>query len=136
MEQIGPLFEAISRNPDSYNMLIKVTEELYYDYTELLPLTDKAVLQRGKARGLSFGSMFYAISRNPYIDVFEKLDSAAEKFLGKHDKSYINTEMEEITKTYAIDALNEALARNPHADSLYNVVCKRYLNFEIDVKGN
>ena len=129
MEQIGPLFESISRNPDSYTSLIKVTEELYSDYTELLPLTDRAVLQRGKARGQSFGLMFYAISRNP--SVFDKFDSVAAQFLGEYDSSYINTEMEEVTKTYAIDGLNEALARNPEADSLYNIVTKKYLNFEI-----
>ena len=129
MEQIGPLFESISRNPDSYNSLIKVTEELYFDYTELLPLTDRAVLQRGKARGISFGLMFYSISRNP--DVFDKFDLLAEKFLGKYDPSYINTEMEEITKTYATEGLNEAISRNPAVDSLYNIVTKKYLNFEI-----
>lgn len=132
MEQIGPLFESISRNPDSYNSLIKVTEELYFDYTELLPLTDRAVLQRGKARGQSFGLLFYAISRNP--SVFDKFDLAAEKFLGKYDPSYINAEMEEITKTYATEGLNEAISRNPEVDSLYNIVTKKYLNFEIAAK--
>ena len=131
MEQIGPLFESIARNPDSYNSLIKVTEELYSDYTELLPLTDRAVLQRGKARGQSFGLLFYAISRNP--SVFDKFDSVAAKFLGEYDSSYINAEMEEITKTFAIDGLNEALARNPEADSIYNIVTKKYLNFDISI---
>ena len=129
MEQIGPLFEAISRNPETYDLLISVTEELYSDYTELLPLTDRAVLQRGKARGQSFGLLFYAISRNP--SVFDKFDSTAAQFLGKYDPSYINAEMEEITKIYAIDGLNEAISRNPEVDSLYNIVTKKYLNFEI-----
>lgn len=129
MEQIGPLFELISRNPDSYNSLIKATEELYSDYTELLPLTDKAVSQRGKARGQSFGLLFYAISRNP--SVFDKFDSAATKFLGKYDESYISDELLENTKIYSIKGLNDALARNPEADSLYNIVTKKYLNFEI-----
>ena len=134
MEQIGPLFESISRNPNLYKTMIKATEELYLDYTELLPLTDKAVAQRGKARGESFGQMLYAISRNPIA--FEKIDSAATKFLGKYDSSYINAEMEEITKSYAIGKLNVAIARNPRADSLFNVACKRYLNFELDLSSN
>ncbi len=79
MEQIGPLFEAISRNPDTYNTLVKVTEELYSNYTELLPLSDKAISQRGKARGESFGLLFYSLARNP--GALEELDSAAAKFL-------------------------------------------------------
>ena len=132
MEQIGPLFEAISRNPDNYNTLIKVTEELYSDYTELLPITDKAVSQRGKARGNSFGLLFYSLARNP--GAFEKLDSAAAKFLGEYDESEISDELLDISKTYAMKGLNEGFARNPNIDSLYNVLSKKYLNFEITGK--
>jgi hypothetical protein len=113
-------------------MQIKITSELYSDISELLPISDKAISQRGKARGKSFGLLFFAISRNP--GTFDKLDAAATKFLGEYDKSYINEEMEAITKTYAISGLNEALARNPYIDSLLNVVSKKYLNFEFTIE--
>ncbi len=132
MEQIGPLFEAISRNPDTYNTLVKVIEELYSNYTELLPLSDKAISQRGKARGESFGLLFYSLSRNP--GSLEELDSAAAKFLGEYDKSEISDELLDISKTYAMKGLNEGFARNPNIDSLYNIFSKKYLNFEITAK--
>ncbi len=132
MEQVGGIFEPIARNPETYDTQVKITSELYSDIAELLPISDKAVQQRGKARGHSFGLLFYALSRNP--GAFDKLDAAATKFLGAYDKSVINEEMEEISKAYAIARLNEAYARNPGTDSLLNVLSKKYLNFKFDTE--
>jgi len=129
MEQVGSLFESIARQPESANLLINSTEMLYSDYTELLPLSDKAIELRGKARGAAFSMLFTSIARQP--EAFDVLDSAATKFLGKYDPSYISDELAEITKTYAMSGLNDAIARQPEADSLFNIVSKRYLNYEI-----
>lgn len=130
MEQVGSLFEAIARQPEIADALIKSTETLLYtDYTELLPLSDKAIVQRGKARGAAFGKLFYSIAQQP--ESYNKMDSAAMKFLGKYDISYISDELLEITKTYAIALLNESLARQPEADSLFNLASKKYLNIYI-----
>lgn len=129
MEQIGSLFDAIARQPDASDILIKSTEMLYTDYAELLPLSDKAIEQRGKARGVAFSMLFSSIARQP--EAFNKLDSAAMKFLGKYDSGYISDELLDITKTYAVTSLNESIARQPEADSLLNIASKKYLNFEI-----
>ena len=129
MEQIGGLFESIARQPDMADVLISSTESLYSDYTELLPLSDQAIVQRGKARGYAFGMLFSSIARQP--EAYMQLDAAAEKFLGKYDASYISDELSEITTTFAFTLLTESIARQPEADSLFNAACKKYLNFEI-----
>jgi hypothetical protein len=129
MEQIGGLFESIARQPEMAALLISSTESLYSDYTELLPLSDQAIVQRGKARGYAFGMLFSSIARQP--EAYNQLDAAAEKFLGKYDASYISDELSEITTTFAFTLLTEAIARQPEADSLFNAACKKYLNFEI-----
>ncbi len=129
MEQIGGLFESIARQPDMADILISSTESLYSDYTELLPLSDQAIVQRGKARGYAFGMLFSSIARQP--EAYNQLDAAAEKFLGKYDASYISDELSEITKTFAFTLLTDAIARQPEADTLFKAACKKYLNFEI-----
>jgi F0F1-type ATP synthase membrane subunit c/vacuolar-type H+-ATPase subunit K len=129
IEQIGNLFDAIARQPELADVLIKSTENLYSNYTELLPLSDKAIVQRGKARGSAFSALFNSIARQP--EAYNKLDSAATKFLGIYNSNDISDELLDITKTYTIAALNESIARQPEADSLFNLVSKKYLNFEI-----
>jgi hypothetical protein len=129
MEQVGSLFESIARQPEAADQLVKATEGIYTDISELLPISDKAIVQRGKARGYSFGLLLTSIARQP--EAFNDLDAAARKFLGVYNPDDISDELAEITKTYAAAALNESISRQPEADSLFNVVCKRYMNFEI-----
>lgn len=130
MEQIGSLFNAIARQPEVSEFLIEATEILYSDISELLPLSDEAVVQRGKARGFAFSCMFNAIARQP--EAFAELDIAATKFLGVYDPGYISDELLDISKIYTTTAMNEAIARQPNADSLFNLTCMKYFNFEID----
>lgn len=129
MEQVGPLFDAIARQPEMAGQLINTAEKLYTSYTELLPISDRAVNERGKARGLAFAGLFDAIARQP--EAFEMLDIAAEKFLGSYSADYISDELLEVTKTYAMGALYESLARQPEANDLFAAVCKKYLNFQM-----
>jgi len=129
MEQVGGLFSSIARQPEMAKYLIQSAEINYSNYTELLPISDKAIVQRGKARGAAFSLLFDAIARQP--EAFNLLDSAATKFLGVYDQSYISDELLDITKTYAVAGLNDALARQPEADSLFNLVTIKYLNFRI-----
>lgn len=129
MAQISALFESIARQPEAADVLIGSTKILYTDYTELLPLTDKAIIQRGQARGQAIGMLFNSIARQP--EAFNKLDSAAMIFLGAYNSAYISDEMLEISKTYAGSYLFDGIARQPEADSLFNLVSKKYLNFEI-----
>ncbi|MBN1768947.1 MAG: hypothetical protein JXR50_09720 [Prolixibacteraceae bacterium] len=129
MSQIGSLFESMGRQPEIADQLILTTEMLYTDYTELLPISDKAVYERGQARGSSFGILFEAIARQP--EAFEILDFAATKFLGEYSADYVSDELLEITRTYAFSLMNESLARNPQTDSLINLASTKYLNHSI-----
>ena len=129
MLQIGALFESIARQPESAEDLIQATESLYANYTELLPLSDQAIVQRGKARGTSFGLLLVSIARQP--EAFNVLDVAAEKFLGEYNPEYISDELAEITKTYALPGLTESISRQPEALDLLNTICEKYMNFEI-----
>lgn len=129
MGQIASLFESIARQPEAADVLIRATEMLYTDYTELLPISDKAIEQRGEARGNAFSELFDAIARQP--EAFNILDFAAMKFLGEYNSSYISDELLDVTKAYAMRGLNQSLARQPEADSLFNLVTIKYLNFEI-----
>ena len=129
MEQIGSLFDSIARQPESADVLIKATEILYKDYTELLPLSDRDIIQRGKARGSAFSSLFDAIARQP--EAFDDLDYAAEKFLGVYDPDYISDDLLEITRIYSLTALEESLARQPEAKDLINSASIKYLDFDI-----
>jgi len=129
MEQIHSLFEAMARQPEASDLLIGATEMLYTDYTELLPLSDEAIIERGKARGIAFSGLFEAMARQP--EAFPKLDSAAAKFMGAYSPSYISDELLEITRANSLASLNESIARQPFIDSLFNLTCKKYLNFEI-----
>lgn len=130
MLQASSAFPAIARQPEMSSVIIRSTEMLYSDYTVLLPLSDQAVTLRGKARGAAFGSLFAAIARQP--EAYPTLDSVAAKFLGVYDQSYISADLEDITKTFAMDSLNMSLARQPECDSVFNLVSIKYLNFDIN----
>ncbi len=129
MEQIGGLFDAIARQPEAADMLIEASKLVYTNYTELLPLSDRAIVQRGKARGIAFSMLFDAIARQP--EAYNKLDSAATIFLGEYDPAEISNRLLEITKAYSVNALNESIARQPEAFGSFNLVCKKYLDFDI-----
>ena len=133
MQQIGSLFDAIARQPEAFDQLMLVAEMNYSNYTQLLPLSDKAIEQRGRARGTAFGWLFSSIARQP--EAYLLLDSAARKFLGPYNADYISSELSDVTKTYASAALLESIARQPQADSLFNAVSKRYLNYEIELNN-
>jgi len=129
MGQIYSLFDAMARQPEASDILIESTGMLYSDISELLPISDEAVVERGMARGVSFGSLFEAVARQP--EAFGVLDSAAMIFLGVYDPGYISDEMLEVTRACSMTSLNESIARQPAADSLFNILCMKYLDFEI-----
>ena len=132
METIGYLFESMSRQPEASADLVSATAILYNDYTELLPLTDKAVLQRAAARGEALGMMFSAIARQP--EMAEEIDSTAERFLGVYNSEYINDEMLSYSKTIAVKYLLDGIARQPEITPIFNTLSKKYLNYEFLVE--
>jgi F0F1-type ATP synthase membrane subunit c/vacuolar-type H+-ATPase subunit K len=129
MEQVGSMFEAIARQPEAYKVIINASKLSYANYTELLPLSDKNIVQRGKARGFAFSMLFNAIARQP--EAYHMLDSAATIFLGAYNPQEISDELLSITKTYSVSALDSSIARQPEAFSSFNLVCQKFLNFEI-----
>lgn len=129
MAQIASLFESIARQPEASDVLISSTEILYSDYTELLPISDKNINERGESRGYSFGLMFEAVVRQP--DAFQSIDEAAEKFLGEYNADYISDNLLDVTRAYSLPFINSSIARNPEADSLLNIMSEKYLDFDI-----
>jgi len=110
MSQLSSLFDAIARQPEAASDLINATEMLYYDYTELLPFSDKTIEQRG----IALGSLFDAIARQP--EAFDKLESAAIKFLGEFTPSNMSTDfVEGKARGLAFHSSFDALARQPEA---------------------
>ena len=129
INQIGTLFDNIARQPEMANELMATAAFIYTDYTALLPLSDKAVDQRGTARGNAIGKLLVSISRQP--EAFEILDKAAERFLGKYDAVFISDELLEYSKVAAQSGLIDALARQPEAKNSLNAICVKYLNYSI-----
>lgn len=126
MQAVGSLFESIARQPEQFTRLIKATTMLYSDYAELLPLTDKAVAERGKARGIALGSMFTAMARQP--EMIQVMDSVAEKFLGRYNSSYINSEMLDYMRIYASSSILEAITRQPEISVAIDSLSLKYLD--------
>lgn len=129
MRTIGYLFEAVARQPENYADMVKATEMLYTDINELLPISDKEVENRGMSRGYSFSSLFSSLARQP--EIYGRLDSIADKFLGAYDPEYISDELLDYTRTYALPGLMDAMMRQPEVDSLFNLLSVKYLNHSI-----
>lgn len=127
MAQAGMLFESIARQPEASERLIKATEILYTDYHQLLPLSDKAVAERGRARGMAVGSLLDAVARQP--EAIEILDAAAEKFLGAYDPAIFSAELMDYARIYAAPALMESIARQPEVTTSFNFISSKYLNY-------
>lgn len=129
MEMSGFLFTAMAQQPEIYKSLIKVMKMSYSSYQELLPISDKNIYRRGQARGEAFGRMFEAVARQP--EMAAQIDSVAGIFLGKYDAAYISNELLAQTKSFASIYLMEALARQPEAESIFNTLSIKYLNYQL-----
>lgn len=127
MEMVGPVFESIARQPEMAQGFINAAEAmLYKDISEILPISDSFVVERGIARGKAFSTMFESIGRQP--EAIEYFEIAATKFLGKYDAEIISDEMLEYQKIYSITSLVEALARQPEAYNDMDTVCQDFFN--------
>lgn len=133
ISQVWMLFESIARQPEASESLIKATEILYTDYHQLLPLSDKAVADRGRARGMAVGGLFTAIARQP--EAVDILDAAAEQFLGAYDPAIFSVEMMEYARITAATALMESITRLPEAIANINYFSSKYLNYTL-LEGN
>lgn len=131
MQQVGNLFENIARQPEMADELINATEAvLYSNITDILPISDTLVKQRGEARGIAFSALFQAIARQPEARYI--LDDAAAQFLGEYDSSIISNEMNEFQKTFASTGLIEGIARQPEMYSYMDTICGKYFNCDFE----
>lgn len=131
LEQVAPLFDGIARQPEMAEGLINAAEVMLYDnFTDLLPISDTLVAERGSARGFAFSSMFDAMARQP--ESIPIIDSVATKFLGVHDDSYINDEMLAYTKVFASRGLLDGLARQPENYDKLDPICLKYFNCNLE----
>jgi len=130
MEQAGVLFESAARQPEFAASLAEVAEKsLYKDYTELLPLIDKNVKQRGIARGYAIGKLIEGIARQPELN--EALDKMGEQFIGVYNDKDFNEELMIYTRAKASSFILIALARQPEARPIIDKTCLKYLNISI-----
>lgn len=135
MEAIGTLFESIARQPEMADNLIAAAEQtLYRNYRELLPLSDKAVEQRGAARGAAIGSLIESVARQP--EMYEQLDEVAEKFLGQYDSSYITKKMNDYAKAAASTKIIESIARQPDLLAQFDALTQKYLDTRLQQIDN
>jgi hypothetical protein len=130
MDMAGILFTAMAMQPEIYKSMIKAMKMSYSSYQELLPISDKNLYDRGRARGEAFGRMFEAVARQPEMSA--QIDSVADIFLGKYDPSYISGELLNHTRNFASVYLIEAMSRQPEADSAFNALSKKYLNYALN----
>lgn len=125
------LYENIARQPEMADQLIRQTAALagYSDITELFPLSDCALSQRGEARGTCLAEAFNAIARQP--EAYDKIEACAVRFLGTYEMKIISTRLTDYSRLHAISGMNEALARNPEAADLIYALCKKILGVDL-----
>ncbi|MFP2996267.1 hypothetical protein ABN763_10155 [Spongiivirga sp. MCCC 1A20706] len=133
MSQIKSLFEFIARQPEAADVLIRASEEIYTDFTELLPFTDSTIVERGRA----LATLFQSIARQP--EAFEVLDGAATQFLGAFDPSNMSSNFNADTEArgIAISELFNAIARQPEAlNNLDSTATKFVGTFKVSQMSN
>ncbi len=117
------LLENITRQPESAETLIALTETMYTDYTELLPFTDNTIIVRGQA----VAELFQGMSRQP--EAFETLDTAATQFVGPFDAEHMsdNAIINGNSRGLALDELFISVARQPEAFESLKTAATKFL---------
>lgn len=126
IESVGSVFTAMARQPEAADMIVAAAEKtLFASYTDLLPLNDRAVAQRGAARGVAIGQMVEALARQPEMGT--TLDNAGMKFLGEFSKGHISAEMNEYARAAASPYVSESIAHQPEIEDAVNELLTKYL---------
>lgn len=128
------LYENIARQPEMQDKLVAITEQLagYSQISELAPLNDQAIIQRGNARGECLGACFLAIARQP--EIHDDLVTIAKQFLGTYGDGIITEEINNYSRLKAIPSINEACARQPELCNLLPAFSKLFFGKEIQYK--
>lgn len=121
---LASLFESIARQPEAYGILDSAATKFLGEFNPSYMSND---FVEGKARGIALNNMFVSIARQP--QEYGKIDSLATKFIGVYDPEIFHSDLIEVSKGYAMSGLVEGLARQPEADSLFNLASINFLNF-------
>lgn len=136
MRAVGSLFENIAKQPAIADALIETTEAMagYSSISELAPLDDEAVAERGKARGESIGLCFEAISRQP--DMLEQLEELCVRFLGQSGDGIISDELNSYSAVAALASLNSCIARSPYFEIPLKNFADKVLGTSLGLEDN
>lgn len=132
IEAVGTLFYNMARQPEEAEQLISIAAQtLYNRYTDLLPISDWAVDQRGAARGSALGQLASALTRSSE-EVKQQLFAAADRFLGPYEPRFISPELNAYAITAASEQIIEAYAYNPESLTDLQKLCSTYLGIELE----
>lgn len=136
MRAVGSLFENIAKQPEMADALIETTEVLagYSNISELAPLDDEAVAERGEARGESIGLCFEAISRQP--DMIEQLEELCVRFLGQSGDGIVSDELNRYSAVAAASSLNSSIARQPYLEIPLKSFADKVLGTSLGLEDN
>ncbi|HIW66319.1 MAG TPA: hypothetical protein H9879_08845 [Candidatus Alistipes intestinipullorum] len=132
IEAVGTLFYNMARQPEEAEQLISIAETtLFNRYTDLLPISDRAVDQRGTARGSAIGQLATALTRASE-EMKQQLFDAADQFLGPYDPKIISPALNAYAITTASNQIIEAYAYNPQMFADLQELCETYLGIELE----
>lgn len=132
IEAVGTLIYNMARQPEEAEQLISIAEvTLFRHYSELLPISDRAVDQRGTARGSAIGQLATALTRSSE-EMKQKLFAVADQFLGPYDPWTISPALNAYAITSASPMILEAYAYNTSILPDLQKLCKAYLGIELE----
>lgn len=121
------VFTDMARQPEIADAMIDAALKTWNinSYEDYLPLNDKALRERGIARGCVVGAALTAIARQP--EIVTEITDAALLLIGAYDAALFPDTMVDYAKGIALTHLTDALARQPEAASLLRAFMTRFL---------
>ncbi len=99
-------------------------------YMRFVTMYENQINQRiGRSRGMQIGQLINSVARNP--DAYDLLEGAAAIFIGDADEFYVNPEIMEYAKLFAMPSIYEDLGRQPEAYDKFVLLAKKYLKIDI-----
>lgn len=121
------VFTDMARQPEVGTSMVEAALATWNisSYEDYLPLKDKALRERGIARGCVVGAALTAIARQPEINT--QITSAALLLIGAYDEDLFPAVMIDYAKGIALTHLTDAIARQPEAAAMLRSFMTRFL---------